>query len=485
MYYERIMKSIKSKNKGRGFRVAKKRIFLCLALAPFVVWWVAPTEPAQTAPHDVFAFVRTLDATAKFRLWPDFNPAEMPIALFDGEKTILLRHPSPPPEFSPLPDHPGVLFFKGRYPAVVSNRVVEMGGVLTGTVLATPNESIHSTLLACIEEVFHAFWRPRHPSFRPDEMARYGYPIDDLENLVRLMAEDEALARAIETAGDSAAAGWAATAFRIRAERTALLPDDVRAYESALETLEGTANYVSRLSLGETPAQTAERLREARPADGIRWRFYDSGTAVCMLLDRVVPDWKARTEKEPTLGIGDLLGAELSRRRVPPAEFSPAEAEGFRIKAAERIADLSKSRKQLRADVLARPGTRVLIEAPAGSEPLRIERFDPMSLSILDQREVVHANYLTLKSGSGSVEVTNPGFVRRSFVGTVSLTVSVGRHPITAGVRRITVVGIRTAPRISRDDGVVKIEAPELRASLPGADVQIEGLTIRITLPKR
>jgi hypothetical protein len=478
-------RSILSEPEGRGFRPAKKRIFLSLALAALAAWWAMPARAAQTAPHDVFAFVRTLDATAELRLWPGFNPAGMPIALFDGDKTILLRHPNPPPEFSPLPDHPGVLFFKGRYPAVVSNSVVEIGGVLTGTVLATPNENIHGTLLACIEEVFHAFWRPRHPSFRPDEIVRYEYPIDDPENLVRLIAEDEALARAIEAADDAEAAGWGATAFRIRAERTASLPDDVRAYETALETMEGTANYVSRLSLGETPAQTAERLRQARPADGIRWRFYDTGAAVCMLLDRVVPDWKARTEKEPTLAIGELLGVELARRSVRPIEFSTAESEGFRVKAAERIADLSRSRRQLRADVLARPGSRVIIELPDGSEPLRIERFDPMSLSILDQGEVVHANFLTLRVGGGSVEVTNPDFVRRSFVGTVCLTVSGGHHPITGGIRRLMVVGMRTAPRITRADGVVKINSPELRASLPAADVQVDGLTIRITLPKR
>jgi len=478
-------RGLKSESAGRGFRAAKNRTYPSLVFAALAAVWAMPAGAAQTEPHDVFAFVRTLDASGELRLWPGFDPAGMPIALFDGDKTILLRHPNPPPEFSPLPDRPGVLFVKGRHPAVVSNSVVEMGGVLTGTVLATPNESIHGTLLACIEEVFHAFWRPRHPSFRPDEIARYGYPIDDLENLIQLIAEDEALARAIEAAGDAEAAGWAATAFRIRAERTASLPDDVRAYETALETMEGTANYVSRLSLGETPGLTAERLRQARPADGIRWRFYDTGAAVCLLLDRVVPGWKARTEREPALAIGELLGAELARRQVAPAEFATSETEGFRGKAEERIADLSRSRRELRADVLARPGTRVLIELAAGSEPFRIERFDPMSLSILDQGEVVHANYLTLRVGGGSVEVTNPDFVRRSFVGTVCLTVSGGRHPITGGIRRLTVVGMRTAPRLTRADGVVKIDSPELRASLPGADVQVDGQTIRITLPKR
>ena len=442
-------------------------------------------EASQPGPHDVFAFVQTLDKTAGLRLWPGFDPARMPIALFDGERTVLLRHPAPPPEFIPLPDRPGVLFYKGRYPAVVSNRVVEIGGALTGTVLATPNDPIHGTLLACIEEVFHAFWRPRHPSLRPDEMIRYGYPIDDAENLVRLLAEDEALARAIESDGDRNAAAWAAAATKFRAERTASLSPDVLSYETAMETMEGTANYVSRLALGETPSETAVRLRQARPADGIRWRFYDSGAAVCMLLERLLPGWKDLCEQDPAQEIGGLLGAELMRRRVAPATFSLREMKAFRAAAETRIAGLARSRREMRADVLGRPGARVLIELAAGARPLRVERFDPMSLSILDRGQVVHANYLTLSGESGSIEVANPEYVRRSFAGTVSLTESAGRHPLTAGVRRLTVLAIRSDPRVSRDNGVVRIESPEIRASLAGADVRVQGQTIRVTLPKR
>ena len=442
-------------------------------------------EASPPGPRDVFAFVRTLDETAALRLWPGFEPARMPIALFDGEKTVLLRHPAPPPEFIPLPGHPGALFYEGRYPAVVSNRVVEIGGALTGTVLATPSEPIHGTLLACIEEVFHAFWRPRHPSFRPDEMIRYGYPIDDAENLIRLLAEDEALARAIEAGGERDAAAWAAAAAKLRSERTASLSPEVRLYETAMETMEGTANYVSRIALGEAPSETAVRLRQARPADGIRWRFYDSGAAVCMLLERLLPGWKELSEQDPAREIGGLLGAEIERRRVAPAAFPLREMKTFRAAADARIAGLVRSRREMRADVLGRPGGRVVVELAAGAGPLRVERFDPMSLFILDRGQVVHANYLTLTAESGSIEVANPEFVRRSFAGTVSLTESAGRHPLTAGVRRLTVAGIGSEPRITRENGVVRLESPEIRASLSGAEVRVEGRTVRITLPKR
>ena len=75
----------------------------------------------QSSERDVFAFVRAFDDARVRQAWPGFNPMEWPIALFDGNKTILLRHPSPPPEFVPLPGQPGVLVMPGRHPAVVGN----------------------------------------------------------------------------------------------------------------------------------------------------------------------------------------------------------------------------------------------------------------------------------------------------------------------------------------------------------------------------
>ena len=63
---------------------------------------------------------------------------------------------------------------------------------------------------------------------RPNEMARYAYPVPDPRTVRSILAEDEALARAIEAARSSEAAGWAAAAFRFRRERTERLTDDDR-----------------------------------------------------------------------------------------------------------------------------------------------------------------------------------------------------------------------------------------------------------------
>jgi hypothetical protein len=82
----------------------------------------------------------------------------------------------------------------------------------------------------------------------------------------------------------------------------------------------------------------------------------------------------------------------------------------------------------------------------------------------------------------GTVELTNPGFVRGTFGGTVSVTEAAGRHPLSDGVRRLTIAGIQGAPKVGGDEGTVSVEAPGVRLTLRGSDVRVEGELIRITV---
>ena len=72
--------------------------------------------PAQADPAETV--FRKLEEIAAKNVWPGFKPSAWPLALYDGEKTLLLRHPNPPAEFKPVPGHPGVLICPGRYPGV-------------------------------------------------------------------------------------------------------------------------------------------------------------------------------------------------------------------------------------------------------------------------------------------------------------------------------------------------------------------------------
>jgi hypothetical protein len=446
-----------------------------------VIGALAQAPPAVVA-GDIFALVRSLDSAGSKGLWPGFDPATWPVAVYDGEGTFLLRHPNPPSEFAPMPDRPGVWFMPGRHPAVVANSTREIGGKRTATVLALPGRNPTETLLACVEEVFHVFWLAHHPAFRPNEMARYAYPVKDQENLLRLLAEDEALARALDSEAEAEASGWAAAALRIRRERTSRLDAEARAYETALEMMEGTANYVARRAADEGPGRTSARMRERRPAEGIRWRFYDTGAALCWLLDRLDPGWKALGESQPDLTTVEILQRASARRNAPPKEWSDAETAGFRARAAAEVEDLAGRQERLWREILDRPGPRVVIEVAEGAEPFRPERFDPINLSVLGAGEVAHPHFITLVGPSGSIDLTNAGFARGSYAGTVGLTASAGWRPLGDGIRRLTVVGIQGAPQISHD-GKIVLTAPGLRVELRGADLRVDGETIRITVP--
>jgi hypothetical protein len=447
---------------------------------------VAAPGRGQAPQRDVFAVLRAIDEIGARQAWPGFALSDWPIAVFDGTRTLLLRHPSPPPEFTVLPGRRGVLAAPGRYPAVAGNSTVDIAGVRTATVMATPGQPLESTLLAYVEEVFHVFWLRRHANFRPNEMARYAYPVKDERHLGRLLGEDEALARAVDAGGAGQTAAWAAGALQIRRERERLLTADDRAFETGLEMMEGTANYVARMTVGLKPEATAARLRADRPTDQIRWRYYDSGTAICLLLDRLDPAWKARIDSEPEQTIARLLEAAVTRSGSRAAAFSETELAGFERRAAAAIADLSARQRRLREEVHARTGSRIMVEIAGGVEPLRVTRFDPINLLVLDAGEVIHAHYITLSGADGTIEVTNPGYARGSFAGTVVLTAAAGRHPLADGIRTLTVLGVQGVPKVDRSDGRLTVEAEGVRLTLSNTEVRTEGESLRISLiPRR
>jgi hypothetical protein len=247
--------------------------------------------------------------------------------------------------------------------------------------------------------------------------------------------------------------------------------------------MEGTANYVARVAVGQHANATAARLRTSRDAEAIRWRFYDSGAAICLLLDRFQPDWKTRVDGAPESTTAGILEAAVERTGVSPSAFSATDMARFEERAAADVAALSARQSRLRDELTGRPGPRVVIEIVEGADPLRVERFDPINLLVLDAGEMAHANYITLAGAPGTIEVTNPGFARDSFAGTVALTRGAGRHPLGDGIRTLTVAGLKSVPTVVRGDtGVVTLEADGLRVTLRGAEARTDGETVRISV---
>jgi hypothetical protein len=437
--------------------------------------WLAPGSD-----FDPLELVRSLDPRAMDRLWPGFDPSRLPIALFDGSRTWLLHHPAPPPEFARDPGRDGVFVMDGQHPSVVAYSTVEMGGVRTATFVRLPGASAANTRWGIVHEMFHVFWMSRHPNVRPNEMARYAYPVTDERVLNLCLAEEEALARALEAGSPAETAGWAAAALRFRRERRPLLPDrHVSAFETGLEQLEGTATSVADTMAGERPEETSRKLRRDWPADQVRERFYHTGAAVCLLLDRLRPGWKAESDADQELTIEHLLDETVTRMTAIAAELPAEDRTRIANRASAAAAELTGRRKRVRDDLLGRDAAKIVIEAPAGAERFRLARFHPLFLMVLDSCRVAHESYLTLSLGAGSVEVANPSFARDSFAGTVALTEGGGAQPLM-NIRKVTVVGVRGV-KVDRSGGRVVIAADGVKVSFAGATLRVEGETYRVS----
>jgi hypothetical protein len=88
---------------GRGMRT--RLVLACLAVLAGCRSVGAPVpDPVPVPlPPDAFAIVAEADRLAARELWPGFDPRTVPVAIHDGEQTLLFRHPSPPAGFEPDP----------------------------------------------------------------------------------------------------------------------------------------------------------------------------------------------------------------------------------------------------------------------------------------------------------------------------------------------------------------------------------------------
>jgi hypothetical protein len=428
--------------------------------------------------------IEALDRFAQQPLWPGFDPRLHPIAIYDGEKTLLLRHPDPPEGFTPLVGQEKIWVFEGRHRAMRWNSTASIGGEMTATLMLTiePGRAVELEASYLLHEVFHLFSKPRHPSWRPNEMVRYSYPMDSAENFYLLILEEEALARAVEAERSETAARWAATALAARARRIEQLDPEHLAYETALEMQEGTAVYIARLAVNAVRDVT--RLREWRPPEKIRWRFYDTGAALAALLDRFDPRWKKRLEAAPEATLAGLLETALTERPSDGVAFASDELDTLRRRAESGIAELAAKRRRLRDD-FASGATRVIVIAGTGSEPLQLRpgAFDPLALEVLDGGEILHYGSMTLVTSAGHVEYKNPSYTRGTVAGMLALTTPVGdRHPLLDGLARIVITGFTEKPRVQHREGEVLIEAEGLEVRFRGAELSVAEKEIVVRL---
>jgi hypothetical protein len=430
-----------------------KTLFLLLVLA----------APAS-ASLDVPAIVAEFDRVAAQPFWPNFEPAKTPLMLFDGQRTWLVRHPSPPEGFQ---REGGLWVYSGRHPEARSNTSVDLGGVLTATVMLDLSRgTARSWAAVAVHEAFHVFQRQRHPTWAANEADLFLYPVDDPGPLGLRRLESEAFRRALAAKDSGQAACWANQALERRRERFALLPAGSVTYERASEMNEGLPTFMQNLAAGEKPGLPAGEF----DAEDVRERFYAVGPAMAALLDRLAPGWRDEMEKGQASSLDEVLAKSLAGKPAAACGFTPEETAAARERAKADAARVAQEKKEVREKLLGRPGWKV--EIAAGS-PLWPQGFDPLNIRVVTKGEVVHSRWLKLGNERGTLEVLDRD----------SLTEAAGEHPLFNGVRRLTVTGFPAEPSVRQDGESLVVEAQGFTATLKGAKVEKGEGVLKLTLP--
>ena len=443
---------------------------ILLSLGLLQIAGPAVSTPADSRAVAVAAEVRRLDPGA---LWPGFDPSKIPLAIFDGERTFLFRHPHPPPEFGPVAGLPDTRVAPGQHALVRANTSISLGGVATATVLldVAGKQPIRESAALAIHESFHVFQAERHPKWGGNEADLFTYPIDDPVLLQLSRLEAESLRRALVARDRRRAACWAAAALELRRRRFAALGEIGSLYERGTELKEGLARLVESRARGKSSEPVIPE-NDFAPGD-VRSRSYAVGHALGVLLDRFAAGWDAGLERAGEKTLDGLLERALANEPAGrPCRF-PARETADALERAKRSVELARlTRAAIRDDFFAKPGWKIIVVAD--SEPLSPLGFDPLNVERLGPGEVLHTRWVKLGNSAGSLEVLD---VR-------AVTESAGKHPLFEGVRRATVTGLPEEPEVRETATGVVLKAAGVTAEFVGARLERTGQTITLVVSK-
>lgn len=443
---------------------------LLLPLLPFAVRAQA-TGASTVSSMDIERAVQRNSARID---WPGFAPLSIPLAVFDGTRTTLFRHPSPPVEFSRT-GADSVYTMLGRHPAITANSSADVGGHATATILtdrqrtAVPAEQLAAVAL---HESFHVYQRARHPRWSGNEGDLLTYPVDDARRLGLRRLETDALRRATEARQTADAACWARAFLAVRAARFDGLDSAFTRYERATELNEGLASYVQLRALATRTVPFP--AVEFAPA-ALRLRTYTTGPAIALLLDQFAPAWKSTLEASDAQSLDDLLAGALPRTANARAcaHSSAEQLSAIRTATRDSVA-LASDRAARRAAFDARTGYRIRVQAADGA-PLWPQGFDPLNVERTDGG-LLHTRFLTLGNAAGTMQLIDE---RSADVD--ALTVAAGAHPLFNGIRVVEVAGIGE-PTVRMAGDTLTITAAGLSLSMRNARVERDGVRIRILL---
>lgn len=452
-----------------------KRLFLIL-LVTIGVTAASLVSAADVAAKkmDARAVLAAMDRLAGRVAWPGFDPRAYPLAVFDGQDTLLFRHPAPPAEFKAT-DMPGVWRCSGLYPALTANSVIQLGNYPTATVLAglPGTGDIEHTAAVVLHELFHVYQDQYFPGWGMDLTVLLSYPRQSSENLKQVYLEELALAKALKQETRPETCAWLRCALSIRRQRFAALAAEHCEFETANDWMEGLASYIEKSALGVASA-TAD-LEKGPDANNIRSWSYVLGPAKAALLDRLLPSWKQLLTSWRFVSLDAML--ELAAGDGAPAVILAEEIARAAVWVDARVAEYGRLLERTRAHFATNGQWRVLVTAPDG-KPLNCQGIDPQNQIALSADEVVHLRMFKYGSSTGNVTLLNSQWQPDTLEGITVLA----EHQGIWRADKATFVGFTSRPEVAVDGDRVHIRAAGFDLDFSAASLVESGSTLAVTL---
>lgn len=390
---------------------------------------------------NVFMILEEVGRLGFTHLWPGFDPAQIPLAIYDGERTWLFQHCNPPVEFIAVEERSYTYYFLGLHQSVCANSTIELNGVLTATILLHTLKGLTVKQIAsiCIHEQFHVFQCQNYPEWSSNSMEQLLYPVESVDNLQLRRLETLAIYRAVGSTEKTEAIRWALTALSLRTQRFACLPEGAVCFEQGTELLEGLAQYIERKSLGLT--ETELLVQDYPPAE-IRLRCYHTGHALALLLDRFNEAWKHELVEGCTLDT--LLAKALSRFDYEGKSFTLAEYEASRIQAQKEIKELFDRRQEMRRELFSQSGWVCRIECDS-EHFLKLKALDPMNMYKLNQNEVLHTRMIKTGNEFGYIELLD------------GKAITNGSGESLFRIVKLIIPGLRNRPDFQKKENTIQI----------------------------
>jgi hypothetical protein len=366
----------------------------------------------------------------------------------------------------------------------------------------TPQENLSFVF----HEAFHAFQRdPTRPGARwrhENALTLFDYAAAPTRNQALFAVEGRILRSALQAADEASARRKVGQFLAVRRLRQGELGPRLAEFEKGAESNEGLAEYAGTRAV-VAGMEAARRKRVAAPfasLDGAgclrdkyatlgslirigrndRLKFYYTGSAQGLLLDRLLPGWKGRVQKD-ALAVQDLLAESAKGAADGVAEAALQE---FDFESADRQAREEAARRKAEADallgsLLKRKGWRCTLNVDALGRMGDYLGFDPMNVIVLDRTRRLHTRFARFgQPGCYNVEFDQPVLEDRHKQEYFTV-VPAGQTPT------VVLDGAPLAPDHPARKRIGKklvLSAPHLHLEADAGDVELTGVGIVIAV---